>query len=96
MMSENEAENLVVIMHGPMSMRRERVLNSGRIVRDDGSHYESEQLEVKWPTTTAATAIILHIKATAAKRQADKKTTQNGWHFPKDEHRFLMMTGNPL
>ena len=49
MMSENEAENLVVIMHGPMSMRRERVLNSGRIVRDDGSHYESEQLEVKWP-----------------------------------------------
>ena len=27
-----------------------RVLNSGRIVRDDGSHYESEQLEVKWPT----------------------------------------------
>ena len=50
MMSENEAENLVVIMHGPMSMRRERVLNSGRIVRDDGSHYESEQLEVKWPT----------------------------------------------
>ena len=24
------------------------VLNSGRIVREDGSHYESEQLELKW------------------------------------------------
>ena len=47
-MSENEPENLVVIMHG--RLRRRRVLNSGRIVRDDGSHYESEQLEVKWPT----------------------------------------------
>ena len=65
-MSENEPENLVVIMHGRRRsfvrvscssslvcmyiVHSSRVLNSGRIVRDDGSHYESEQLEVKWPT----------------------------------------------
>ena len=60
----------------------ERVLNSGRIVRDDGSHYESEQLEVKWPTT-------VHIKAPPSRQDTADGTFQR-------TTRFLMMTGNPL
>ena len=57
-MTENEPENLVVIMHGLRTKNVERVLHSGRIVRCDGtkhSHYESEQLEVKWPQNSSTT-----------------------------------------
>jgi hypothetical protein len=71
------------------------VLHSGRnvyrlleMMSYSRSHYESEQLEVKWPWYTYSSWDPADLSSTII---------CGGWHFPKDEaKKILMMTGNPL